>query len=182
MRKHLLAFLSALIAVTASAPARAQSETLPTARLVSSFAYDELYQRLKAEPLLQNLNKDQYGSPILLRVTHALIPTTAGAASGLASAVWAGGTLGLLPVVENKDLEITYDLYVNETLIASYSYQKNFTSAKNIYSKDTTQGLGGEGQTWALQTASQFSADARSNPKIAELIAEYRYYFGASIP
>jgi hypothetical protein len=150
---------------------------LPPSRLVSSFAYDEMLARLQQEPLLASIGKEQYGSPVLLRVTHSIEPTAAGAAAGFTSAILAGGSLGLLPVVENKDLVITYDLFVNETLICTYEYRHNFTRAFNIYSKDKTGGLGGDGEAWALETVRQFVTDLNTNPKIPALIAEYRLYF-----
>lgn len=154
--------------------------SLPPVRLLCSFDYDDMLTRLKQQPLFASLNKEDIGSPIVLRVTHALVPTTEGKAAGLASAVLAGGTLGILPAVENKDLVITYDLFVNDSLLASYSYQKNFTRAFSIYSKDTTGGLGGERQTWALSTAAQFASDIAQNPKIAALISDYQFYFGTA--
>lgn len=155
------------------------ADPLPSVRLLCSFDVDQMYTKLKAQPLLVNLNKDQYGSPIVLRVTNSTVPTATGMATGLASAIWSGGTLGLLPIVENRDLVITYDLFVNETLLATYSYRDNFTLAKNIYSKDKTDGLGEAGLAWAQQTAEQFSTEAAADPRIVQLIDEYRYYFGS---
>jgi len=174
------AVFAAIAAWTMFGTASAAAEPLPSVRLVCSFDYDGMLAKLSQQPLLASLNKDQVGSPIVLRVIHSVVPTTSGGAAGFASAILAGGSLGILPVVENKDLVITYDLFVNQTMIATYAYQKNFTRAFNIYSKDKTKGLGEEGQTWAESTVDLFAADIAKNPKVLNLVAEYRYYFGAS--
>lgn len=177
MIRHILMLILLLLPVAA----RAQSNTLPATRLVASFAEEQLTARLQANPLWANLNKDQLGSPLLLRVSHTFIPTAAGTASGLGSAIWAGGTLGLLPVVENRDLAITYDIYVNGTLLLSYSYQRNFTRAFSMYSKNKGDDvLGDEAEAWALQTVEQFCAQAAQDRRINELLAEYRFYFSGN--
>ena len=178
---------SRILALTACAllsmGSRAQmpERQLPAARLVASFAQDDLLGALKQSALLSKLSKDDPGCPIVLRVTHSLVPTSSNMAAGLASAALAGGTLGLLPLVTNRDLVITYELIVNGTQLASYAYQENFTNATNIYSQDKTEGLGAKGRAWALSTVARFNADAEKDPKVASVIDEYRLYFGADV-
>ncbi len=106
--------------------------------LVSSIAYDELYEAFKKIPAFASMDKDRPGSPITIRVSHSYGHTSAGTASAIASAILAGGTLGILPAFSNRDLVITYDVLVNETLVSSYSYSKNVTRVFNIHSSDKT--------------------------------------------
>src|SRR5262245_46442404 len=79
------------------------TEPLPPLAYSGTIAGDELMKQLKSEKLFQNLNDELVGCPILLRVTHSMRPTAGGTAAGLASAIWSGGTLGLLPLVVNND-------------------------------------------------------------------------------
>jgi hypothetical protein len=150
--------------------------------LVSSIAYDELYDTLKKNPAFASMDKEKLGSPVTIRVSHSYGHTSAGTASTIASAILAGGTLGLLPVFSNRDLVITYDILINETLVSSYSYSKNLTRVFNIHSTDKTHGLGADGLAWVTGTAAQFAADLERDPEYARIQAEYRYYYYVSAP
>ena len=132
---------------------------------------------IKAENRYAQINKELIGSPILLRVSHSFEMTGGGKAAGFASAILAGSTLGLLPVVTNSDLVITYEILVNGTTLSTYTYRKNFTRSINIYAKDETFGLGKEGLVWAKSTVAEFVAAAFKDDKLAALVAEYEYYF-----
>lgn len=145
--------------------------------MISSIAYEELYDALKKHPQFATLDKEKPGSPIIIRVSHSYGHTPAGTASSIASAILAGGTLGLLPAFSNRDLVVTYDVLVNETLVTSYSYSKNVTRVFNIHSTDKTHGLGADGLAWVTGTASQFAADLARDPGYAGIQAEYLYYY-----
>lgn len=82
-------------------------------------------------------------------------------------------------MVTNNDLVITYEVFVNGTVLQSFAYQRNFTRAVNIRANDTTYGLGKDGLAWAKQAAAQFLAEAAKDSKLANLVAEYQFYFGA---
>ena len=156
----------------------AGATVLPPVAYNGSVAGDELYTLLKADPMFAALSKDLVGCPIVLRVTHSFVMTAGGKASGLASAIWSGGPLGLLPVVTTNDLVITYEVLVNGTVLTTYAYQRNFTRAVNIWANDTTYGLGKDGLEWAKGTVTQFVAEAAKDPKLADLASEYQFYFG----
>lgn len=158
-------------------PTVAASVALPAMVYVGSVAGDELYRLLKAEPLFANLSDDLPGAPITLRVTHTTAMTGGGKAAVLASAIFAGGTLGLLPFVTNNDLVITYEVLANGVVVTTYSYTGNFTQSKNIYSTDTTHGLGKEGLAWAKGTVAQFVTAAATDEKLHQLAAEYDFYY-----
>lgn len=172
-------------AATAGGPSVVDAASTPTGALVlpplrfnGSVAGDELYTRLKQDARYAKLDRELVGSPIELRVSQASESTAGGKAAGFASAILAGGTLGLLPVVTNDDLVITYAYTVNGTEVASWSYRKNFTRSQNIYAEDKSYGLGAEALAWVKTTADQFLADSRTDTKLAELVREYEFYFG----
>ena len=162
--------------------ARADDSPLPVIGYVGSLEDSDMYDLIKVEPMFAKLNKDVPGSPIVLRVTHSLEPTSGGKAAGLASAIFAGSTLGLLPVVINQDLVVYYDIIVNGTVLSTYTYRKNFTRSVNIWAKDTTHGLGDAGLAWVKGTVRAFAAGARQDPKLAELVGEYEFYFAGTKP
>ena len=95
------------------------------------------------------------------------------------SAIFTGGTLGLIPAVTNNSLMVTYEVRVHGRELVSYSYQRTFTRAVNIWAKDETHGLGKEGLEWLKGTAQEFTTAAASDAKLASLKKEYERYFGA---
>lgn len=169
--------LAAVIALGFLATA-AHGAALPAVQYNGTVAGDEIYTRLKNDPMFANLSKDLVGCPIVLRVTHSFVITGGGKATALGSVVWSIGTLGILPAVTNNDLVITYEVLVNGTVLKSFVYQRNFTRAINLWANDTTYGLGKDGLAWAKETATQFATEAAKDPKLADLVAEYQFYFG----
>lgn len=165
---------------TVSGAANSSPASFPPLQYAGTVAGDELYTLIKANPRFAKLDKELVGSPVSLRVTQSFALSSGGKATGLASAILAGGTLGLLPVVTNGDLVITYEMVVNGTVLSTYAYQKNFTRSQNIYSTDTTYGLGKDGLAWTRTTVEQFLADAAKDPKLDALLAEYQFYFGTA--
>jgi hypothetical protein len=150
---------------------------LPPIGFVSTIASDEIYDALKRTATFTSIDKEKPGTPVIVRVSHSYGHTSAGTASAVASAIFAGATLGLLPAVTNRDLVVTYELLVNGSVLLSYSYAKNVTRVFNIHSTDRTHGLGDDGLAWVTGTAAQFAGDAARDPKYAELQAEYHYYY-----
>ena len=153
---------------------------LPAMNYYSSIASDELYTAIKAHAAFANLEKELYGSAITVRVTHSLQPTAAGKATGFMSAILTGGTLGLIPAVSNNNLALVYEVKVHGKAVATFKYERTFTRAFNIWSKDETYGLGKDGLEWARSTATQFAADAANDPRVLELKREYEFYFPVS--
>jgi hypothetical protein len=172
---------AALLAFVSGHAAADSDSVLPPMHFLSSVASDELFTALKANPTFGQLDKEAVGSPIVLIITHSLRPTAAGKATGLLSAFTTGVTLGLLPVVTNNTLVVTYSVRVNGKDVTTHSYERNFTRAINIWANknDTTHGLGKEGLEWVESTASEFAKDASRDAKLADLEHEYDFYFGA---
>jgi hypothetical protein len=167
----------ATIAAAATAPAPAGA--LPAMSFYGSIANDELFDLIRKSEQFARLDKELFGSPLNLRVMHTLQPTAGGKATGLLSAIFTGGTLGLIPAVTNNSLVVTYEVRVHGRELVSYSYQRTFTRAVNIWAKDETHGLGKEGLEWLKSTATEFTTAAASDAKLASLKKEYERYFGA---
>lgn len=156
------------------------SPALPAMNYRSSIASDEIFELLRANPAFSKLDEELVGSAMLVRITHSLQPTGTGKAAGLLSAIWSGGTLGLLPMVTNNNLVVTYEVRVQGEPIVSQSFEKSFTRAVNIWasSDELYHGLGKDGYDWLLGTARDFAASAATDPKLLELKREYERYFG----
>ena len=174
--------VAALIAFSlASIPqlAQAQDGTYPPIQFFSSISRDKLLERLKEDPKFANIDNDALGSPIVLQVRHATRMTAGGSASLMTSAILSGSTLGLIPVVSNDDLVVTYEVLVHGIPIASFEYIENFTDADSLYSSNINE-LEGDALEWAEATIETFLQDVENDPKLRNLIDEYRYYFADS--
>jgi hypothetical protein len=156
-------------------PSAHSNGEMPPIGFVSTIAAEEIYDALKQSAAFSSMDKEKPGNPIIVRVSHTYGHLSA--ASAIASALFAGGTLGLLPAVSNRDLVVTYEILVNGSLLLSYSYAKNVTRVFNIHSTDRTHGLGDDGLAWVKGTAAQFAGDTARDAKYAELQAEYHYYY-----
>lgn len=167
-------------AVATPAPAPALDAALPAMNFYSSIADDELFDIVKTNAAFAKLDKELIGSPITLRIRHSLQPTATGKATGLLSAIWTGGTLGLLPAITNNSFVVTYEVRVQGRDVATWSYQRNFTRAVNIWAKDETYGLGKEGFEWMKTTAAEFAAAAAHDSRLVDLKREYEQYFGTT--
>ena len=165
---------------TVAPPPPPASNALPPMKFIASVAEDELYQGVKSVPAFSQLDKDLVGSQIVVVVTHGFKPTAAGQATGFLSALVSGSTLGLIPLVTNNNLVLTYEIRVNGDDIVRRDYERSFTRVQNIWANkdDPTHGLGEEGLEWARTTSAQFAAEAAADPAVLELATEYRYYFG----
>ena len=162
-----------------AAPASA-AEALPAMNFAASLASEEMFEAVKGNALFAKLEKELWGSPVTLVITHSLQPTAGGKAAGLMSAIWSGSTLGLLPMVTSNSFVVRYDVRVQGRDIATYTYQRTFTRAVNIWAQDKTYGLGEDGLAWLKSTAQQFAGDLASDTKMADLKREYEFYFGTA--
>ena len=156
-------------------------EPLPPMNFSSSVAEDPLFQRVKAVQAFSRTEQNLAGSPISLRVTHSLQPTAGGQAAGLLSALIAGSTLGLTPLVITSKLVLNYEVSVNGRVLLRREFERAFTRAQNMWNmqNDPTYGLGEEGLAWAIETSTAFASEAAGDKALAELAGEYRFYFAA---
>lgn len=169
---------SMLVSLSMMGTAEGTEQSLPPVLYVSTVDSDELYNRLKQAPSLENMDKESVGNPVRLLISYKFEPTAGGTAAGLTSAILAGGSLGILPMVSNDDLVLTYEFRVHNQVIASFSYRENFTQAKNMYSNAGLYSLDGKALAWAVGTTERFLADIGKDQALLDLTEEYHYYFG----
>lgn len=150
---------------------------LPPMRYVSSLE-DSMFDSLKDQSIFSQLDKELYGSPLVLAVTHTFSPTAGDAALGLTSVLLSSGTLGLTPIVSNNDLIVTYTLNSHGRSVASFSYSKNFTQATSVYSTQGFTKLDKSAMTWARSTVEQFVTEIAGSKEVHALTDEYNFYFG----
>ena len=172
-----IALAAALISMASVAVA--EEHPYPPMRFYSSFSKDTMLEKLRTAQQFENLDNEATGSAIVIQVRHQTRMTAGGSAAALSSAVLAGSTLGLLPVVSNDDLVISYDVLVHGDKIATFEYVENFTEVDSMYDTNFNT-LDGPVLEWAESTVEMFLADLQEDGKVNELVEEYRYYFGSA--
>ncbi|QYK05025.1 hypothetical protein [Shewanella zhangzhouensis] len=173
-----LALTGLMTPVIAQEQAQTQTLVLPPVLFVSTFDSTELFDKLKSSQQLGNIDKENLGTPLRLVVSYKLQPTAGGTAAGLTSAILAGSSLGILPVVTNNDLVLTYDFRVHGKSVSRIEYRENFTQAQNMYSNQLG-GLDKDAMAWVLSTTDKFVADLVQNQEVKTLVEEYNFYFGS---
>ncbi|QQP97623.1 hypothetical protein [Lysobacter enzymogenes] len=166
---------SATPASAASAVVAPKAGALPPMRFLASVAEEEIYAGLKADPNFAALDKELVGSPLSLMVTHTMRPTAGGMAAGLLSAVLAGGSLGLIPVVSSERMVIKYDLMLNGRPLTSYSFERTAARAQNLWTVDA--GIGKAGMEWVKSTVPEAAAKIAKDPAVLALRQEMDFYF-----
>ena len=179
MKKLVVAVLVAFSFASLPQLVHAQDGTYPPIQFFSSISRDKLLEVLKDDPKFANIDNEALGSPIVLQVRHATRMTAGGSASLMTSALLSGSTLGLIPVVSNDDLIVTYEVLVHGIPIASFEYIENFTDADSLYNSNMHE-LEGDALAWAEGTVETFLQELSDDPKVQDLIDEYRYYFADS--
>lgn len=134
--------------------------------------------RLKKVDWLRNLSKDNKGSSVILAVSLVKKPTSGGTAAGVTSAVLAGGTLGLIPVVSNEDIYVKYEVLVQRFVVAEYIFSSNFSKTQNMWTIDFSKAVEGPALDWLLSTVSELEIKMRRDKVIQNLKKEYKLYFG----
>ena len=182
MKAFALLFLSLSVLFSQPSHAEDRALALPPIMYLSTLD-DTLFAALKQQPALAQLDKELYGSPLRLAVTHTFAPTAGGTAAGVTSAMLAGSTLGILPVVDNSDLIVTYTVSAHGRTLSSFSYSKNFTRATNLFSgSNNIHKLDKGAMTWALSTVDQFIVELGKSAEINAISKEYAEYFGSEHP
>jgi hypothetical protein len=156
------------------------SAALPPIRFLGGVAGDELYNRLLQAPRFKKMSREVYGSPIELRVYQRVHTTRGNRVGGTVTGLLAATTLGLFPAVFSGEHSVVYEYYVHGVLLTSYSYSKQLSRSTHLWgANDTTHGLGKDGLEWAKSTTDLFLKDSAADAKLAQLVSEYRSYFGS---
>ncbi|ALN58396.1 hypothetical protein GLE_3049 [Lysobacter enzymogenes] len=161
---------------TAPTVVASKAVALPPMRFLASVAEEEIYTGLKSDPNFAALDKELVGSPLSLMVTHTLRPTAGGMAAGLLSAVLAGSTLGLIPMVSSERLVIKYDVMLNGRPLTGYTFERTATRAQNLWAVDAG-GLGKAGMEWVKSTVPDAAAKIAKDPAVLALRQEMDFYF-----
>ncbi|CZF79404.1 hypothetical protein GCE9029_01441 [Grimontia celer] len=172
--KALLYFLFFLLPFSAFSASHAV--VLPPANhinVIDDFVEDELDK----DSFYQHLDKDVPGTPIRFVTYVERVRTSGGFAAETTSGLLAASTLGLVPIVRNKDFKVVFRVIVNGKVITEYEYVKNVTDATSLYTLKDTE-LSDDLKVWVSDVLKQTTQKLKRDKALLDLIAEYKYYYG----
>ena len=135
-----------------------------------------LLEKIEKLPFFTDLSRSYYGSPYTLTIRIGDHSTQGGTAAELTSIILAGSTLGVVPVVSNSDVTITYEIWVNRRTYVEYGFTKNFSDVDAFWALDQTE-MDPDVLEWALTTVDEMAAMIDKDPKIAALIEKHEQYY-----
>ncbi len=132
---------------------------------------------LQKQDLLAKVSHKSYGAPVRLIVSYHHETTAGGSVASFTTLMMSASSLGVIPVVENNDFVVTYQLRVQSKTIANFNYVINTTNAVSIYAGKEAK-FSPKVQAFIDSTPAKFAADLAKEAAFKTLTQEYEFYFG----
>lgn len=124
----------------------------------------------------EQVDDDAIGAPIGVRVLKGL--RIKQDATGFTSVMLSASTLGIIPVVTNKDFKVRYDVFIQGRSIANFEYQMTSTDVENMWSGPRQNTMKPAEEIFLEQSIGQFLTELKKNEEVQQLFDEYFTYYG----
>ncbi len=179
MKKSLFVFL-AFSLTGAAAAAENDALVFPPMLFATTAKSDVVFDKVKAMAPFSKIGKENFGSPIKLRISHGYRVSAGGSAANLSTGLLAATTLGIIPVVKSHDLVVTYEVLVNDHVVDKFEFRKGFTDVVSMYNDSAMRGeMSKDEEAWLLSTVPEFEKAAVVSGKLKAMVDEYNFYFGS---
>ncbi|MFD2165624.1 hypothetical protein ACFSJY_05045 [Thalassotalea euphylliae] len=152
---------------------------IPAMKYVSNVDDEHSFDVLKSNNAWKNLDKELHGSPFLLVAYMETQETNGGSAAVATSALFSAATLGIIPIVNNNDIVLTFRIRLNNSTVTEHIYTHNVTDANSIWAGPNRE-LNKETKEWLKKSTEKFVSDISTDDQLAEVLKEYEFYFGNS--
>ena len=101
-------------------------------------------------------------------------------AKGISSILLSASTLGLVPVMSNKEFSVRYDIFLQGKSIANYSYEMTTGDVENLWGGAGAAGrqaLKPEEEIFMEHSIHRFFNDVKNDEAVQAVFAEYDKYF-----
>ncbi|MGV6807308.1 MAG: hypothetical protein ACWA5K_05340 [bacterium] len=141
---------------------------------------DEAFKsKLDSYKAFSALDDEAVGLPIGVRVVKLHERKLDGAS--VSSLMLSASTLGLTPVVSNKEFKVRYDVFVQGNSIYNVVYTMSTTEVESLYSNPGAErDLKPAEESFLESSIPQFLVDMKASEEVNEVFDEYVYYFGDS--
>ena len=188
MKRSVLRFIPLLIALfTVSGvqaendpqqvkPYQHQGKKYPPVYFITNIKGADIKQTLEEHQAFAELDEDAIGAPLAVIAWSGLRMKQD--ATGFSSLMLSAGTLGIIPIVSNKEYKVGYFVYAGGELVDKYIYSMTSADVENIWAgppRDSDELKPAE-QVFAESTVTQFLHEIAANEELAELFEEYYLY------
>jgi hypothetical protein len=138
-------------------------------------SFKELLTSINA---FDELNETAVGLPIGLLVRKDLRMKSD--AKGISSILLSASTLGLVPVMSNKEFSVRYDIFLQGKSVANYSYEMTTGDVENLWSGAGAAGrqsLKPEEEIFMEHSINSFLNDLKADESVQAVFAEYDKYY-----
>lgn len=152
----------------------AQTEVYPDMLLVTNVELDDFEQDLIDSNQFNSISQKAYGAPIALRIIRGVRERENGLS--VSSLFVSASSLGIIPVVTNKESRIQYELYVQGELIAKFNYEKTTTEVESGW-VDKPRVIPEWEKQFIKQSIALFLRDLDQHEQAQAIFQEYWQYF-----
>jgi len=134
-------------------------------------------EKLKAYAAFSAIENEALGMPIGVRVLKGL--RTKADATGFSTLMLSAGTLGLVPIVTNKEFKVRYDVFVQGSSVAHFEYEMTSADVGILWAgpRESTK-LKPVEESFLEYSLARFLTELKEHEEVQAYFNEYAYYFG----
>ena len=159
-------------------PYEHDGQKYPPILLVTNIEQPSLPQLLNKYQAFSEVNEEAVGLPIgvrVLKLHHTKNDTTQ-----FSTLMLAASTLGIMPIVSNKQFKVRYDVFTQGEIVSTFTYEIESTDVSNLWSDPANKNkTKPEEELFIEESISRFLTELEDSSEIQELFQEYRDYYGA---
>ncbi|MCG7994487.1 MAG: hypothetical protein JAZ06_03585 [Candidatus Thiodiazotropha taylori] len=148
----------------------------PPILLVTNINSPSMSDLLNKYHAFSRIDKEAVGLPIGVRILK--LHRTKNDSMQFTTLMLAATTLGIVPVISNKEFKVRYDVFAQGEIVSTFTYQTNSTDANNIW-----MGVENENETkpdeelFIKESVSRFLSELKDSTDTQALFQEYREYY-----
>lgn len=140
---------------------------------IDSFKFDD---KLRAFQAFSDISSEAVGLPIGVRVLKGHRAKQDG--TQFSSLMLSASTLGLIPVVQNTEFKVHYEVWVQGELLQTFKYQLDSTDVNNMWTMNyTSRETTPTEDQFIVDTLPQFLTELKQESEIQSVFDEYWLYF-----
>ena len=137
----------------------------------------DFINKVESFAAFEKVDDKSVGMPLGVRVLKGKRVKQDG--TSFSSVMLSATTLGLVPVVSNKEFKVYYDVFVQGNSIAQFTYQLDSTDVDHLWIGDNEVTKTSPDEAVFLEhSVSLFLKDIKDHKEIQAVFAEYWEYFG----
>ncbi|MES9848693.1 MAG: hypothetical protein AB2652_21210 [Candidatus Thiodiazotropha endolucinida] len=153
-----------------------KGEKYPPILLVTNINIPSIYQLLNKYQAFSRVDKEAVGLPIGVRILK--LHRTKSDSTQFTTLMLAASTLGIVPVVSNKEFKVRYDVFAQGEIVSTFTYQTKSTDVNNLWmGANNEHETKPEEELFIEDSVSRFLSELKDSADTQALFQEYREYY-----